>query len=415
MNIKKSVLLLKSAAVACAFSVTGALADADLEFVQWWEPELPAGALRSIMDDFEAQNPGITVTLVSGPYATTRDQIVVGAASGTLSDVVGLDGAWVNDLAKQGAIAAMDDLMSASGFDASQVAAIIALDGNSYMFPVASFVYPVFVNLDLLKEAGVDGMPTTRTQFVDAARKLTDESKNQYGWVLPLNLQAPNGVQNDLMSWVWASGSSMMKDGKPDLVNDDVVGTLEFVQSIYDEGLISPGAFAKKEQDKVEEFVNGRVGMMVDSLAHINLIRERSPDLNFGITALPAVDGYDGARGLPYASWGIGISQHSENKEEAFKLVSYLMSTEVNAKLVSIANAFPGNVNAEPDFVASDELFGTAFDIFQSGYLANEFVGLPVAEELMRQLGVEVQKMLEGDQTAAEAAAKAQTKWEAEF
>ena len=409
------MLLLKTAAIVCAFGATSALAETNLEFIQWWEPELPAGTFRSIMDDFEAQNPGITVTLVSGPYATTRDQIVIGAASGTLSDVVGLDGAWVNDLAKQGAIAAMDDLMSSSGFDASEVAAIIQLDGNSYMFPVASFVYPVFVNLDMLEAAGVDGMPGSRTEFVEAARKLTDESKNQYGWVLPLNLQAPNGVQNDVMSWVWASGKSMLKDGQPDLVNEDVVGTFEYIGAMFDEGLISPGAFAKKEQDKVEEFVNGRVGMMIDSLAHINLIRERNPDLNFGITALPAVDGYDGARGLPYASWGIGISENSENKEEAFKLVSYLMSAEVNSKLVSIANAFPGNVNVEPDFLASDKLFGTAFEIFQSGYLANEFVGLPVAEELMRQLGIELQRMLQGDQTASEAAAKAQAKWEAEF
>jgi multiple sugar transport system substrate-binding protein len=87
----------------------------------------------------------------------------------------------------------------------------------------------------------------------------------------------------------------------------------------------------------------------------------------------------------------------------------------VNAKLVSIANAFPGNVKAKPDFVTSDELFATAFEIFQKGYLANEFVGLPVAEELMRQLDVEVQGMLEGNETAAEAAERAQAKWAAEF
>ena len=415
MNIAKTSGLLASAALAVTLGVSAAQADADLEFIQWWEPELPAGALRGIMDEFEAQNPGITVTLVSGPYSSTRDQIVVGAASGTLSDVVGLDGAWVNDLAKQGAIAPMDSLMEGAGFDSSQVAAIISLDGNSYMFPVASFVYPVFVNLDLMADAGLENPPTTRSEFVEAARKLTDESSNQHGWVLPLSLQAPNGIQNDVMSWVWASGDSMMKDGKPDLTNENVVETLDYIKSMYDEGLISPGAFAKKEQDKVEEFVNGRVAMMVDSLAHINLIRERNPDLNFGITALPAKDGYDGPRGLPYASWGIGISEHSEHKEEAFKLVAYLMSEEVNAKLVSIANAFPGNVNAKPDFVTSDELFATAFEIFQTGYLANEFVGLPVAEELMRLLGVEVQQMLDGNQSASDAAAKAQAKWEAEF
>ncbi len=415
MRFAKSLTLLKSAALSIAIGLSSAQADTTLEFIQWWEPELPSGALRQIMDDFEAQNPGIKVNLVSGPYSATRDQIVVGAASGTLSDVVGLDGAWVNDLAKQGAIAAMDDLMAGADFDKSQVAAIISLNGNSYMFPVASFVYPVFVNLDLLKNAGIDQMPSSRTEFVEAARKLTDSDNNQYGWVLPLSLQAPNGIQNDVMSWVWASGKSMMKDGMPDLTNANVVGTLEYIQSMYDEGLISPGSFAKKEQDKVEEFVNGRVAMMVDSLAHINLIRERNSDLNFGITALPAMDGYDGRRGLPYASWGIGIAENSEHKEEAFKLVAYLMSTEVNAKLVSIANAFPGNVNATPDFVAADELFGTAFEIFQTGYLANEFVGLPVAEELMRMLGVEVQQMLEGNQSAAEAAAKAQAKWAEEF
>jgi len=395
-------------------SVTWA-ADVTIEFIQWWEPELPAGSFRAIMDDFEAQNPGIKVKLISGPYSNTRDQIVTGAAAGTLSDVVGLDGAWVNDLAKQEAIAPLDELMASTNFDANQVAAIIKLNDKSYMFPVASFVYPIFINLDMFKAAGLEKLPSTRTEFVEAAKKLTDPAKNQYGWVLPLSLQTPNGVQNDVMSWVWASGGSMMKDGKPDLTNENVISVLKYIESMYKDGLISPGSFAKQEQDKVEEFVNGRIGMMVDTLAHINMIRERNPNLKFAISALPAADGYDGRRGLPYAAWGIGISEKSEHKAEAWKLVSYLMSAEVNSTLVSIAHAFPGNVNAKPDFVASDELFGKGFEIFQSGFLANEFVGLPVAEELMRMFDEEIQLMLDGKQTAEEAAAKAQEKWNKVF
>jgi multiple sugar transport system substrate-binding protein len=416
MFFRKSLSAMMSAAAVWSLCATAAVAaDTNIEFIQWWEPEMPAGALRGIMDGFEAANPGIKVKLVSGPYSATHDQIVVGAASGTLSDVVGLDGAWVNGLAKQGAIASMDSLMDEAKYDRTQIADIVKADGQSVMFPLASFVYPVFVNLDLAKAAGVDKMPANRTEFAEAAKKMTKADKNEYGWVLPLSLQNPGGIQNDVMSWVWASGASMMKDGKPDLENDAVVGTLEYIKSLQDAGVISPGIFAKKEQDKVEEFVNGRVGMMVDSLAHITLIRERNPNLNFGISALPAVDGYDGKRGLPYASWGIGISNSSQHKAEAWKLVEYLMSPEVNGKLVSIANAFPGNVNAKPDFSKSDKLFEEAFKIFQSGKLANEFVGLPVAEDLMRKMNVEVQKMFDGQQSAKEAAANAQKEWVAEF
>lgn len=415
MNFKQFGNTMRAAVAAWALCATAAHADTTIEFIQWWEPEMPAGALRGIMDDFEAKNPGIKVTLVSGPYSSTRDQIVVGAASGTLSDVVGLDGAWVNGLSKQGAIASLDELMDNAKYDRSQITDIVKVDGKSVMFPLASFVYPVFVNLDLAKAAGVETMPSTRSEFAEAAKKMTDASKNQYGWVLPLSLQSPGGIQNDVMSWVWASGASMMKDGKPDLENEAVVGTLDYIQSLNKDGVISPGIFAKKEQDKVEEFVNGRVGMMVDSLAHVNLIRERNPDLKFGISALPAVDGYTGKRGMPYASWGIGVSEGSEHKNEAWKLVEFLMSAEVNGRLVSIANAFPGNVNAKPDFVAGDPVFAEAFKIFQSGYPANEFVGLPVAEELMRDMNVEVQKMFDGGQTAKEAAANTQKAWLAKF
>src|SRR5690349_6636236 len=131
MNAKDLRTTILTAAAIMALSATGAIAQTSIELIQWWEPEMPKGALRGIMDDFEKAYPGIKLTLVSGPYSATHDQIVVGAASGTLSDVVGLDGAWVNGLAKQGAITSMDPLMDQSKFDRSQVAAIIKVDGKS--------------------------------------------------------------------------------------------------------------------------------------------------------------------------------------------------------------------------------------------------------------------------------------------
>ncbi|MEZ4726101.1 MAG: sugar ABC transporter substrate-binding protein [Caldilineaceae bacterium] len=386
-----------------------------LEFQQWWEPELPEGSFRALMDEFEAANPGIKVELISGPYATTKEQVVAGAAAGTMADVVGLDGAWVSDFVKQGSIANLTELMTQAGFDDSEVAAQIQLNGGTYMIPVVNFVYPVFVNLDLMEKAGIAAPPTTRTEFADAAAKLTDAANNVSGWVLPLSMEQPNGIQNDVMSWLWASGGSMMKDGKPDLTNDGVRSTMEYIKSLYDAGVIAPGAFAMKEQDKVEEFVNGRVGMMVDSLAHINLIRERNPDLKFAITALPAADDYTGKRGLPYASWGIGVSATSEHPAEAWKLVQFLLSKDVNTKLSSIAHAFPGNINSTPDYVGTDESFAAAFEVFKAGYLANEFTGLPVAEELMRLFDEQFQPYLDGSQSLDDTLNNAQAAWMENF
>jgi len=155
--------------------------------------------------------------------------------------------------------------------------------------------------------------------------------------------------------------------------------------------------------------------MMVDSLAHLNMIHEGNPDLNIDIAAIPAESGFTGERGIPYASWGIGIANNSENKTEAWKLVEFLMSEEVNSSLATDANAFPGNTKSVPENLDSDPLMDKAFKVYQDGKPTNEFVGLPVSEELMRQLSTQVQKALDGSQSIEDSLTNAQKSWEQEF
>jgi multiple sugar transport system substrate-binding protein len=412
-----AVAMLGATAVGCG-STSGSSAGSSgggtvtLEFAQWWAPELPAGSFDKLMTEFTAQNPTIKVKLLSGPYASTKQQLVSGAASRTLPDVVGLDGAWVSDFAKQGAIADLSELMTAAKYDSSQLASQIQVKGKTYMIPVVNFVYPLFVNKDLLSKAGVKTPPGTRTEFLEAAKKISALGGNVKGWALPLDAAVPNGVQNDVMSWLWASGGSMLtKDGKPDLTGQGVKSTVDYVKSLNDAGVIAPGALTMKEQDKVEKFSTGQVGMMIDSLAHITLIKKNDPKLNFTVVPIPAEDSYTGKRGIPYASWGIGVAESSEHKAEAFKLVQFLMSKQENAQLSTLANGFPGNKTAEPDFSASDPLFKTAFDIYKAGYPANEFVGLPKSEDLMRSFDEQLQLVLTGKESVDDALNKAQQAW----
>jgi multiple sugar transport system substrate-binding protein len=382
-----------------------------LEFAQWWGAELPSGTFDKMIADFTTANPNIKVKLLSAPYASTKQQLITGAASKTLPDVVGLDGAWVNDFAKQGAITDLSKLMTDANFDASQLASQVQVNSKTYMIPVVNFVYPLFVNQDLLAKAGVTKVPSTRTEFLDAAKKISASGGDVKGWALPLDTAVPNGIQNDVMSWLWASGGSMLQDGKPALTSAPVKSTVDYVKSLNDAGVIAPGSLTMKEQDKVEKFTNGQVGMVIDSLAHINLIKKNNPKLKFTVAAIPAEDSFTGKRGIPYASWGIGISNSTKHKAEAFKLVQYLMDQQTNAQLATVANGFPGNKNAQPDFSKSDPMFKTAFDIYQKGFPANEFTGLPKSEDLMRSFDEQLQLVLTGKASVDDALAKAQDSW----
>ena len=57
-------------------------------------------------------------------------------------------------------------------------------------------------------------------------------------------------------------------------------------------------------------------GLWITSLAHINLIRQGAPKLNF--QAIPVCnDGYEGQSGVVVANWGIGIAANSKYQDEA--------------------------------------------------------------------------------------------------
>lgn len=386
-----------------------------LEFQQWWGVELPEGALDEICQKF-TDDTGIKIELLSNPYADTKTQIAAGAAAGTMADVVGLDGSWVYDFAKQGSISNLTKLMEKDGYDVSQLSDQIKYEGNTYMIPVVNFAYPLYVNMDILKEAGVEKVPTTWTEFMDACEKITSKT-DAAAYAIPLSSEAPNGIQNQFMSWVWASGGSMLNEGKPGLKgNETVKAVTDLFKEMSEKGYLAKGVNAMKEQDMVNEFQNGRLAFMVDGISHLTLIKEEAPDLNFDYAPMPVKDGYAEKSGLDVVNWGIGIASNCEHQEEAMKFVEYLMSPEVNAELAQLANAFPGNSTSEPDYSSNDELFKKAYDIFGKGYAINEFTGAPTSEDLMRSFNEQFVLYLDGDTASAdEMLNEVQKAWEPAF
>lgn len=387
-----------------------------LTFSQWWAPEMPSGALQKIADDFHKGHPNITVKLISAPFASLQTQTISQAASGTLPDIVGLDGSWVNPLYKQGALYNLTDAMKAAKYDDSDLASQVAFKGSTYMIPVVNFVYPLFTNDAILAKAGITTPPTTWSQFTDDAKKISQSDAGAKGWVVPLGTTNPNGAQNDILSWAWASGGSMLKNGQPNLTgNADVTGAVNMVKDLVTSNAVLPGANSLQETDKVTNFINGRVGMMVDSLAHVTTITKGAPDLKFTVSAQPVKDGYSGTKGMLTASWGIGISAKTQHPAQAWQFIQYLMSKDTNSKLSTLANGFPGNKTSKPDFTGADPHFQAAFAIYQKSKPVNEFTGLPAADQLMTSFLTEFQKSVAGQESTSTMLQNVQAQWKKQF
>ena len=195
----------------------------------------------------------------------------------------------------------------------------------------------------------------------------------------------------------------MLKDGKPALTdNEGMTKTVDFVKGLYDDKVMADGSYSMKEADMVEEFTNGRVAFMIDSLAHLTTIKKEAPDLNVDFMPVPVMDGYTGQSGMDVANWGIGIASNCEHQKEAMQFIEYLMDPETNAKLAVLANAFPGNKNADPDYSAADQLFVKAYGLYKNCYAVNEFTGLPTSEDLMRSFDEQLQLYIDGDTASSD-------------
>ena len=398
-------------------AVASASATVNLSFAEWWAPQMAGhNSLQNLVNQFEHQNPGITITLDTNPYPTVESQTLAQAATGTLADITGLDGSWINPLVKEGALLNLSAEMKQTGFNQSIIKSQWALNGTTYGIPLVNFAYPLFTNTGLLAKAGIAHPPTNWTQFVSDAVALSKLSKTTWGWIIPLTLNPPNGAQNDVMSWVWASGGSMLQNGQPHLTsNPTLTAAINMLKEVYKDGAMFPGPDAVVETDKVENFINGRIGMMVDSMADTSAIATGAPNLKYMVSAMPVENGYKGKQGITVASWGIGISAKSPHPLQAWKFVQFLLSKDINAQIATDASGFPGNAMASPNFVGANPHYKEAFDVYKTRVPMNEFVGLPESTQLMTDFVTEFQKFFAGQESAGTTLQTVQGEWKKVF
>ena len=415
MTIKKiSVFII---AVSLAFQFSGiAEATTTIEWMQWFvgEQANPEG-VQSLIDEFQQENPDIEVELVNLPFGKMRETIITNFAVGMTADVLGLNMPWTDEFVELGVLEPLEAYLdAATEFTKADLvqAPVEEYKGHSWMVPLTAHPFIMYYNKDLLAEAGIAEPPTTWDELKDAAVKITNPDKNQYGYAMHFSSQPPsNGPIIDVYPLLYTTGGRTVKDSRSNLDSPEVVETLTFIKELHDLGVVAPGTLSKPEAVKIEEFATGRIGFMIESMPHIGSLPNKNPDLNFGVIPVPKKT----ESAYRVHGWEVGMSSKSKHKEEAWKFISFLMRPDINVRFAELSRQLPGNTAGKADFIDKDPLIKVAQDILKEHKSVEELRQTPKAVPSWQLFTVEIQKMLNGEQDPAATAKNAGEKWNALF
>lgn len=199
-------------------------------------------------------------------------------------------------------------------------------DGEIYHMPNKSLVNAIFYNIEMLEEAGVEPPFDTWLDIVDAARavqKVRPDLPAYFG---------NGGASHDRM-FLWLYNFGVPFDGNiPELTSDQGVEFIDFLQTMFDEGIVDPefqigaqdeakGAFVAGELPLLSEGLNGGPGFMLDDFKYGE---------DWATTPLP-VHEEDGGQDMG-APRGLSLVAGSENPYEASLVMRYLSEPEIAAE-----------------------------------------------------------------------------------
>lgn len=365
-----------------------------LVFTPFLGTGLEKEVLVSLIGEFEERNPDIRIKLNDGPQEGETD---------FSADIIAFDEGRFKGFLQQGRFASLESYVPSGP------------ESKPWVIPLVTFIDLLFYNIDMLKAAGFDRPPKTRAEFLSCARALRGGGRQAgagkpFGAALALSPLEAGGIRQDVFSWLWASGAGIIRKGAADFRGPPVIETLEFLGQLNSEGLLSPGSFEKTGAEKTEEFIQGKIAMMICPVDNIPALRKRMGDRAFGITQIPGSATYAGKPAIGPSLWYAGISSSCEHPDQAWTFLAFL--AEKSPFLAAQVQAVPGDINSPGVYIQEDEFYSKAWEIYETSELIQEFSGFSRRDELETIVREELRAFFEKNKTAAETAAAIQKRWE---
>ncbi len=245
--------------------------------------------------------------------------------------------------------------------------------GQRLGFPPNRSVELMYVNLDMLKAAGITAPPRTWDEFAADCAKVTSKEKGTYGYALD-NLDASH-----VYAFVVSRGGEFARpDGKGYSLNTpEMKATMLYMRSLVTQGIARK---IPKKYDDQTDFGNGLVAFTTGSTSGLTYYDKAVQSNKNGpfawtvaaipqlaATAAPAIDLYGAS---------VSITKTTPAKQlAAWLFIKWFSDPKQQAQWTHVSRYFPVRKSAEPlikDLLDGDARFAAAWSVLKTARLKAE-------------------------------------------
>ena len=349
------------------------------------------------------ESTGLQVNPTFVAYEELAPKILTSAASGGYDVILG-DCIWPAQFAKAGIVLDVTDRVNELDLDDIYQGALDATkyEGKYYGMPWLNDVKYMFVNMELLKQAGIEAAPTTWDELIADAKACKEQGICEFP-IVGCYAQAECLICDYTCIAGSFGGSFVDENNNPTLNSAENVAALDFMAQTLKDGLCNPKSLEMIEDDVLSTFAAGNAVFAINWTYQYASMNDESQSAVVGQGAITPIPGTDKAQsatvngGMP-----LMITAGCKNPDEAWDYMLFLASKEMQAKYC--ANALPiwKSLYTDPSVIETAGADVVAASQVQFDFIENRPM-VPYYNELSTSMQTEIQLVLLGQKTAQEA------------
>jgi ABC-type glycerol-3-phosphate transport system substrate-binding protein len=314
-------------------------------------------AITKIVQEFQAQNPNVTVDIT--PIDVSAESIAKFKAAAVAKNGPDVIELWTGSylfplhdiLVPLNKYIPAADKQNIQGWDA--VTYNFQSGGDILGYPCGNNYAGLVYNKALVKAAGMDwdkNPPKTTSDFTAALKKIKDTG------VVPFGFDGSKGrilYYATLYWWVEESGYGRLvtdTNGATKYADDKgFLNLMQYMQSLYAQGLTNPDTASSV--DYVSKFSTGKYAVTVGGVNNAKAFEQALGPENFGFLPFPSMSANPKVKASIIGGAGncVAIGNYTKNLDLAVKFVSFLASKKSFIELTKSVTTFPSRTDVTLD------------------------------------------------------------------